>query len=128
MLTCLHRNTNYKILCMAVMLVLELYFSPFISLDFSGYQWRTQGRGSAPPPPYFWTKLRPRGPKKNFLETAPAPPSPPCLKVWLLSNREILQFSSKVVVVDLREISFTIKTFDFYNESPLKSVFIRQIS
>ena len=104
---------------MAVMLVLELYFSPFISLDFSGYQWRIQGRGP-PPPPYFWTRLRPKGPKKNFLETAPPPPPPPCLKVWLLSNTEILQFSSKrkieVVVVDLREISFTIKTFDFYNK------------
>ena len=127
MLTCLHRNTNYKILCMAVMLVLELYFSPFISLDFSGYQWRTQGRGSAPPP-LFLDQTEAQRAEKKFFGYRPPPPPPPCLKVWLLSNTEILQFSSKVVVVDLREISFTIKTFDFYNESPLKSVFIRQIS
>ena len=23
------------------------------------------GKGHAPPPPYFWTKLRPEGPEKN---------------------------------------------------------------
>ena len=36
----------------------------------------------------------------------------------------------KSVVVDLKEISFTIKTLDFYinKESPVKSVFIKQIS
>lgn len=29
-----------------------------------------QGEGpAAPPPPYFWTKLKPKGPKKIFLET-----------------------------------------------------------
>ena len=27
-------------------------------------QWQIQGR--APPPVYFWTKLRPKGPKKFF--------------------------------------------------------------
>ena len=40
-------------------------------------QWRIQGRGPEgppPPPPYFETKLRPEGPKKNCFETAPAPP------------------------------------------------------
>ena len=30
-------------------------------------------------PPYYWAKLRPEGPKKTFLETAP----PPYLKVWV---------------------------------------------
>ena len=36
----------------------------------------------------------------------------------------------KSVVVDLKEISSTIKTLDFYikKESPVKSVFIKQIS
>ena len=32
-------------------------------------------RPHLPPPPYFWTKLRPEGPKKVFWETAP-PPAP----------------------------------------------------
>ena len=33
------------------------------------------GEVPAPPPttPYFWTKLRPEGPKKIFLETTPPP-------------------------------------------------------
>ena len=30
------------------------------------------GRGCRPPPPYLWTKLRPKGPKKCFSKTAPA--------------------------------------------------------
>ena len=34
------------------------------------------------PPPYFSTKMRPKGPKKIVLETAPPPP-PPYLKVWI---------------------------------------------
>ena len=40
-------------------------------------QWQTQGRvpGFRPPPPYFYTKLRPEEPKNFFLETAP-PPAP----------------------------------------------------
>ena len=83
-------------------------------------------RGVAPPPPLFLDQTDAQRAEKNFFGDRPP------LNVWLLSNTEILQFSSKrkieVVVVDLREISFTIKTFDFYNESPLKSVFIRQIS
>ena len=29
--------------------------------------------------PYFWTKLRPEGPKKFFWETGP----PPYLRVWM---------------------------------------------
>ena len=33
------------------------------------------GKGlGGPPPPYFWTKLRPDGPKKIFWKTPPAPP------------------------------------------------------
>ena len=32
------------------------------------HQWWIQGRGSGAP--YFWTKLRPEGSKKNFFETA----------------------------------------------------------
>ena len=37
-------------------------------------QWRIQA-----PPPYFSTKMRPKGPKKIVLETAPPPPY---LKDW----------------------------------------------
>ena len=32
-----------------------------------------------PPPTYFSTKMRPKGRKHSFLETAPAP----CLRVWM---------------------------------------------
>lgn len=32
-------------------------------------QWQIQGRAS-PPPPYFYTKLRPEGTKKNIFATA----------------------------------------------------------
>ena len=58
------------------------------------HQWRVQGR--APPPTYFWTKLRPEGRKKNFAppphpphlskgldDRQPPPPTPPHLKVWI---------------------------------------------
>ena len=31
------------------------------------------GPGEGPAPPYFWTNLRPEGPKKYFLETPPLP-------------------------------------------------------
>ena len=41
-------------------------------------------------PPYFWTKLRPQGPKKRLLRPPPSPLSqglddrpPPYLKVWI---------------------------------------------
>ena len=42
-------------------------------------------------PPYYLTRLRPKGPKKIILETAPPPPylrvwmtgPPPYLKVWI---------------------------------------------
>ena len=53
-------------------------------------QWRIQGRGQAPPPLYFSTEMRPKGPKKNFLETGPPVilgsgwPAPPYLKgTWI---------------------------------------------
>ena len=38
-----------------------------------------------PCPPYFWTKLRPKGPKKLFLRPGggPPPPPPPYPKVWI---------------------------------------------
>ena len=50
-----------------------------------------RGAQGARAPPYFWTKLRPEGPKKMFLETTPPPPlcqglddrAPPYLKVWI---------------------------------------------
>ena len=41
-------------------------------------QGRSRARGTSPLP-YFWTKLRPEGPKKLFLEDAP----PPYLRVWI---------------------------------------------
>ena len=47
-------------------------------------QWRINGRGSGSPipPPSFSTKMRPEGPKKSFLEIAPAP-TPPYLRLWM---------------------------------------------
>ena len=46
--------------------------------------------------------------------------------------KERLNFSLKFcgIVADLKAISFTIKTLDFYsnNENPVKSVIIKQIS
>ena len=36
--------------------------------------------------PYFWTKLRPEGPKKFFWETAPLP----YLRVWMTPNLLVL--------------------------------------
>ena len=37
--------------------------------------------GEPDPHPYFWTKLRPEGPKKIFWR--PPPPLPPYLRVWM---------------------------------------------
>ena len=45
-------------------------------------QWRIQERDPgdpASPPPYFWTKLRPQGPKKRLLR----PPPPLYLRVLM---------------------------------------------
>ena len=66
------------------------------ALEFEQNQWRIQGRGrgTCPSPHlYFWTKLRPEGRKKNFLETAPLLISgsgwPPLPLIW----RSLFQFS-----------------------------------
>ena len=77
------------------------------------------GKGA---PPNFWTKLRPEGPKKLFLETASPPPpylrvwmSPPYLKLWIwqcvillfngLSKQKVL-FSSTICYLRLAECFF----------------------
>ena len=71
-------------------------------------QWRIQGRGpGGPRPPYFSTKIRPEGRKKNFLEAGggggggggggekkfflppPPPPPPPYLRVSGLTTKQI---------------------------------------
>ena len=39
-----------------------------------------EGYGGAAPPPYFWTKLRPKGPKKNW---GGDQAFPPYFKVWI---------------------------------------------
>ena len=44
------------------------------------------GGARGPRPPYFQTRMRPEGPKKYFLETAPHPPPPlptTYLRVWM---------------------------------------------
>ena len=54
-------------------------------------QWRIQERGPVDPaPPYFYTKLRPEGPKKIFLRPGPPllsgsewPDPPPFVRVWM---------------------------------------------
>ena len=64
------------------------------ALEFEQNHWRIQGRGrgTCPPPRprlYFWTKLRPEGPKKNFWRPSPSlsqgldDPPPPYLKVFI---------------------------------------------
>ena len=70
---------------------------------------REGGGEPAPPPPpsprlYFWTKLRPEGPKKNFLETIPLlisgsgwPPSP-------LSEGLYSSFRSHMEISDLEDL------------------------
>lgn len=40
-------------------------------VDLSFLQWRIQGRDT--PPPYFWSKLRPRRAEKKCSDTAPPP-------------------------------------------------------
>ena len=49
----------------------------------------SRGGARRAPPPYFWTKMRPEGPKKNFLESPP--PSP----VWR-SGSAIVTFCVRV--------------------------------
>ena len=56
-------------------------FSKIRGLSFA-FRWRIQERGPggpSPPPPYFWTKVRPEGPKSFFFffqDRAPPAPSP----------------------------------------------------
>ena len=54
------------------------------------------GTPPSPPPPYFWTKLRPEQPKKFFWETSP--PSP-YLKVWTTGLPLILRSGSGTAFV-----------------------------
>ena len=65
---------------------LLLYF-PHVRESSSG---GSRGGAQKTCPPYFSTKMRPEGSKKNFLETAPTsisesgwPPLAPYLKVWI---------------------------------------------
>ena len=64
---------------------IELLFCSVANLS---KQSQIQGRGLGPP--YFWTKLRPKRPKKIFFKTAAPlisgsgwPEAPPYLKVWI---------------------------------------------
>ena len=50
--------------------------------------------GGARVPHYFWTKLKPEGPKKIFLETAPPPPY---LRVWMTGLPLICRSGSATV-------------------------------
>ena len=43
---------------------------------------KSGGSRGAPPPPYFLTKLGPKGPKKVFWRLPP-PPHPSPLEVWI---------------------------------------------
>ena len=52
-------------------------------------------RGGAGPPPYFWTKLRPKGLKKIFWETAP----PPYLRLWMTSLPPLISRSGSGTAV-----------------------------
>ena len=69
-------------------------------------QWRIQGRGpGGGAPPYFSTKMRPEGPKKIFLETAPPPP-PPYLKVRI-HHRAVKREDKRSVRFDQQLRTFT---------------------
>ena len=82
-------------------------------------QWRIQARGlggGGGPPPYFWTKLRPEGPKKIFWETAPSSTAPlPLLPSQgmdpaLISSTEIQsQGPPKLFLLSLSRTWITVK-------------------
>ena len=55
-------------------------------------------------PPYFWTKLRPEGPKKFFFESPPPPSPPPRFLSWGLDPALIL-----ILLVHFDQLRHTIK-------------------
>ena len=57
-------------------------FNELPAVLFEFYSGESRG-GAHPPPPYFWTKLRPKGPFNSFGRQAPLPPPPPYLRVWM---------------------------------------------
>ena len=87
-------------LCFQVILLFEappLFVRIYEQADFPFYS--HGGFGGEAAPPYFWTKLRPGWPKKNFLRPPPTlseglddrrpPPPPPCLKVWIATVKRL---------------------------------------
>ena len=63
----------------------------------------------ARPPPYFWTKLRPEGPKNIFFKPPSSPylrvwmtpsPPPPYLKVWIRHWISRLSHKSRQIVLN----------------------------
>ena len=66
---------------------------------------RRGARRTRPPPPWFWTKLRPEVPKKCLLR--PPPPSPrPYLSVWMTAATPYLKSGS--AIAKIRKISLSI--------------------
>ena len=89
------------------------YFPPDSELPFCSWV-RTKsltdpgkGAGNLPPPRprlYFWTKLRPEGPKKNFLETIPLLISGSGWPPSLLSEGLYSSFRSHMEISDLEDL------------------------
>ena len=77
MLLCFIAKNRQK--CGVAIIILSFLYGCHISL---AEQWRIEGKGPEGggggwKPPYFYTKLRPEGPKKNWGMTAATPPPPP---------------------------------------------------
>ena len=80
-------------------------------------RWLIQGRGPPPSPPYFWTKLRPEGPKKVWGRPGPPlskglvdPPPPHCSsRRFLLSSLLLCQWRP----LDSRTRTTTSTRFDW---------------